>query len=103
MRHFVIIPFLLIAFNLLSGQTPLSKSDSLQKAFSMISPDNYPEQAKILRQLYDIYLIDNLPAALSVAKRQIVLAEKNNDLKGKGEAATWMGSVYYSQGKNDSS
>jgi two-component system NarL family sensor kinase len=103
MRHFISFLFLLIAFNHLSGQVPVSKTDSLQKAFILTPADNYPAQSRILHQLYDLYLIDNLPAALSVAKRQIILAERNRDLNGKTEAESWIGYIYYNQGKNDSS
>lgn len=103
MRHFLIIPFLLISFNYLTGQTSASKADSLQKTFTLVRSDNYTGQSAILQQLYDIYLIDNLPAALSVAKRYSTLAGKNNDFKGITEADSWMGYIYYNQGKNDSS
>jgi two-component system NarL family sensor kinase len=94
---------LLIASGHLSGQAPDSKTDSLQKAFMQTRADDYAGQSKILQQLYDLYLVDNLPAALSVAKRYFILAEKNSDQKGKTEADTWMGYIYYNQGKNDSS
>ena len=103
MRRFLILPLLSIVFIPLSGQTPSSKTDSLQKAFTQIRSDNYPEQSRILHQLYDLYLVDNLPAALSVAKRQSTLADRNNDINGKGETDSWMGYIYYNQGKNDSS
>ena len=103
MRHLLFITLLLIASNHLSGQTTVSKTDSLQKAFSQSKGDNYPTQSQILRQLYDLYLVDDLPAALSVAKRYLVLAEKNYDLTGKTDAENWMGYIYYNQGKNDSS
>ncbi len=103
MRRFLIIPFLSLLFLPLTGQNQSLKTDSLQKAFTLIKPDNYPEQSRILHELYDLYLVDNLPAALSVAKRQSVLAERNNDINGKGEAESWMGYIYYNQGKNDSS
>ncbi len=103
MRHFVIILFLSLVFLPLTGQTPSSRIDSLQIAFSQIKSDNYPEQSRILQQLYDLYLIDNLPAALSVAKRQSTLADRNKDIAGKGDAESRMGYIYYNQGKNDSS
>jgi len=103
MRHFFTFSFLLLALNFLSAQTPSSKTDSLQKALNSIRSDNYQEQIRILRQLYDIYFVDNLPAALSVAKRQLLLAEKNNDISGKTEAESSIGYIYYNQGKNDSS
>jgi len=103
MRHFFTFSFLLLTLNILSAQTPSSKTDSLQKVFNSIRSDNYQEQVRILRQLYDIYFVDNLPAALSVAKRQLTLAEKNSDISGKTEAESSIGYIYYNQGKNDSS
>jgi two-component system NarL family sensor kinase len=103
MRHFLIIPLLMVVFISVSGQNSSSKTDSLQKAFTQIKSDNYPGQSQILHQLYDLYLVDNLPAALSVAKRQSILAVRNNDINGKGEAESWIGYIYYNQGKNDSS
>lgn len=102
MRCSLIIPLFFLVFFSLSGQSQ-SSTDSLQKAFTLVKSDNYPEQSRILHQLYDIYLVGNLPAALSVAKRQSTLAEHNNDIKGKCEAQSWMGNIYFDQGKNDSS
>jgi two-component system NarL family sensor kinase len=103
MRHFLILILLLVACNNLSGQANVSKSDSLQKALNQTRSDNYPMQSQILRQLYDLYLVDNMPAALSTAKQYLILAEKNNDLNGKADAENWLGFIYYNQGKNDSS
>jgi signal transduction histidine kinase len=103
MRSFSIIALLSLVFIPLSGQVSSPKTDSLQKIFTQIKSDNYTEQSRILHQLYDLYLIDNLPSALSVAKRQSILADRNNDMVGKGEAESWIGYIYYNQGKNDSS
>ena len=103
MRHLLIIPVLLIAFVQATAQEAPTKADSLQKALALVDRSDNAGQLKILRQLYDIYLINNLPSALSVAKRQYLLAEKTGEVKEKGEAEASIGFVYYNQGKNDSS
>ncbi len=103
MRHLLIISFLLISFVELTAQVTPTKADSLQKALSLLNRDDYPGQLKILRQLYDIYLVNDLPSALSIAKRQCLLADKTGESDVKSEAEASMGFVYYNQGKNDSS
>lgn len=103
MRHLLIIPVLLIAFNSINAQETFSKVDSLQRALSQSNINNSAEQLNILRQLYDIYIVNNLPAALTVAYRQYSISEKTGDVNLKGEAEASLGFIYYNQGKNDSS
>jgi len=98
--------FTALTFLTVSGalaQNPLSKTDSLLKALSLTRKDNYEEKINLQRKLYDIYLVNNLPAALSVARKQVDMADKTGDQNVKSEALSWMGYVYYNQGKNDSS
>jgi two-component system, NarL family, sensor kinase len=103
MRKLLIIPFLLISCVEVTARETPTKTDSLQKALSLLDRDDYPGQLKILRKLYDIYLVNDLPSALSIAKRQCLLADKTGELEVKSEAEASMGYVYYNQGKNDSS
>ncbi len=103
MRHLLIIPVLLIAFIQAAAQESPAKADSLQKALAIIDKSDNAGQLKILQQLYDIYLVNDLPSALSIAKRRYILAEKTGEVKVKGEAEASIGFVYYNQGKNDSS
>ena len=103
MKYYLIIPLVLLSFNHSLARESYSKTDSLQKALALIKPDNYAERFNIQRQLYDLYIVNNLPAALSIAKRQYNLATKNSEMKVKNESENWMGFIYYSQGKNDSS
>jgi signal transduction histidine kinase len=103
MRNLLFIPVFLIAFNIASGQEVTSKTDSLQMVLSKVDAANHSEQFRLLRQLYDLYLVNNLPSALSVAKRQHMIAEKSGNTQMQGEAEAWMGYIYYNQGKNDSS
>jgi len=103
MKHLLIITALLIAFNHTIAQETHSKTDSLQKVLSLIDKNDFASQQKILHQLYDIYLVNDLPSALSVANRQYLLAEKTGEFTERGEAEASMGFVYYNQGKNDSS
>ena len=103
MRQLLIIPVLLIAFNSIKAQETSSKADSLQRALSQSNINNSAEQLNILRQLYDIYIVNNLPAALTVAYRQYSISEKTGDVNVKGEAEASLGFIYYNQGKNDSS
>jgi signal transduction histidine kinase len=101
-NSFFILAFLFI-LTCVTGQELNSKTDSLQKVLSTVDASNHSEQFRITRQLYDLYLVNNLPAALSVAKRQYSLAQKSGNTRVNGEAAAWIGYVYYNQGKNDSS
>jgi two-component system, NarL family, sensor kinase len=103
MRNLLVILFLLVTLSKVSAQQNQTKIDSLQKVLSSVDKKNFAEQFKILEQLYDLYLADDLPAALSIAYRQYSLAEKSGEVSKKGEAAGWIGYVYYNQGKNDSS
>jgi two-component system NarL family sensor kinase len=103
MRHLLIMLVLLMAFNVIIAQDSSSKADSLQKMLSQTSTNKTTEQLNILRQLYDIYIVNNLPAALSVANHQYQISEKTGDVDVKGESETNLGNIYYSQGKNDSS
>jgi two-component system, NarL family, sensor kinase len=103
MRNIFIIPVLLITFNHVIAQQNPPKVDSLNRVLASVDKTNYAEQFKIIQQLYDLYLVNDLPSALSVAYRQYHLAEKNGENAKRGEAAGWIGYVYYAQGKNDSS
>ncbi len=103
MKTFLLIPALIIAFNVATGQEVTSKTDSLQKVLSGVDAANQSEQFRLLHQLYDSYLVNNLPSALSVARRQLIIAENSGNTLKKGEAEAWIGYVYYNQGKNDSS
>ena len=97
------VMLMLFIFNQMSAFETPSKADSLMHTLENTDPANYKDQFRIFHQLYDICLVDNLPLALSVAKRQFLLAEKANDTSAGGEAEKWMGYIYYNQGKNDSS
>lgn len=103
MKNFYLILAFLFITAIVSGQELTSKTDSLQKVLSAVDDSNHSEQFRIINQLYDLYLVNNLPAALSVAKKQYSLAEKSGNTQANGEAAAWIGYVYYNQGKNDSS
>ncbi len=103
MRHLLIIPVLLIAFNCAKSQESPSKADSLKNVLSKTGGDNSADQLSILRQLYDIYIIDNLPAALSVAYSQYHISGKTGAAAEMAEAESNLGYIYYNQGKNDSS
>jgi two-component system, NarL family, sensor kinase len=103
MKNILIILTLSIAFTQAIAQKDSVKTDSLQKALASADKANYETQYIILRQLYDLYLKNDLLSALSVAKRQYRLAEQTRNIARTGEAAGWIGNIYYSQGKNDSS
>ncbi len=103
MRNLFVIPVLLITFNHSVAQQNPTRVDSLQRILDSVDRTNYAEQIKIIQQLYNLYLANDLPSALSVAKRQYRLAEEGGEISKKGEAAGWIGYIYYSQGKNDSS
>ncbi len=103
MKNFLFITAFIFFLTSVTGQELTSKTDSLQKVLSEIDASNQSEQIGIAHKLYDMYLVDNLPAAMSVAKSQYSLAEKTENAQIKGEVASWIGYVYYNQGKNDSS
>jgi two-component system, NarL family, sensor kinase len=104
MKHFLCIALLLsLPLTYSAAQEASAKTDSLLKILSTTKTDNYSGLFDIQRQLYDQYVINNLPAALSMANRQYNLAVKINDTKVLNEAESWIGFIYYSQGKNDSS
>jgi two-component system, NarL family, sensor kinase len=102
MRHILFLPALFFALNMVSANE-IKSTDSLRILLTNIDSKNYNEQFKIIRQLYDIYLVDDLPSALSVAKLQLNLASESGNIPAKGEAESWIGFIYYNQGKNDSS
>jgi two-component system NarL family sensor kinase len=103
MRQLFFITALLIAFNCIKAQESASKTDSLQRELSKTGIDNISAQLNILKQLYNSYIVDNLPAALSVAYRQYSISEKTGDVNMMCEAEANLGYIYYNQGKNDSS
>jgi two-component system NarL family sensor kinase len=103
MRHLLSTLILLLAFKVTMAQQSSSKADSLQRVLSETSINNNSEKLNILRQLFDIYIINNLPAALSVANYQYRISEKTGDASVKGESESNLGYIYYNQGKNDSS
>lgn len=82
---------------------PSSKTDSLLRVLESAAVDDYDGRASLLRQLYDLYSVDNLPAALSVADNQLDLALKTDNASLAAEAESWKGYILYKQGKNDSS
>lgn len=79
------------------------KSDSLRKALASTAENDYAARSEILRQLYELNLVNDLPAALSVANAQYYIAGKTDDKSLMAEAEGWKGYIYYNQGKNDSS
>lgn len=103
MRQFALILILCISAGKAMPADPSAKADSLRKALESTGRSDYAEQADILRQLYELCLVNDLPAALTVANRQHSIAEKTDDPSLMAEAESWKGYVYYNQGKNDSS
>lgn len=82
---------------------PSLKADSLRKALASTEKNNYIARTGILRQLYEISLVDDLPAALSIANMQYEIAQQTKDASLMSEVQSWRGFIYYNQGKNDSS
>lgn len=103
MRHLLIIPVLLFFLVPARAQETKLKTDSLEKALSRLPKNSDSAELKILRSLYDIYVINDLPRALSIAERQLRLGEKTGDINIREEAEASIGFIYYNQGKNDSS
>ncbi|HKK40812.1 MAG TPA: hypothetical protein VJ963_00290, partial [Bacteroidales bacterium] len=103
MKTLSAIVVFLIAFSSVNAQDNTSKADSLQKVLASVGKNDTTAQYSLFKQLYDIYIIDDLPAALSIAQKQYLLAKNQNDITREGEAAGWLGNTYYGQGKNDSS
>ncbi len=103
MKKLSAIVLFLVAFSSVNAQDNTSKADSLQKVLASVSKNDTTAQYSLFKQLYDIYVIDDLPAALSIALKQYLLAQKQDDIAREGEAAGWLGNIYYGQGKNDSS
>lgn len=91
------------AENAWSEESINRKADSLKQILASTIKDDFARRSDLYRQLYDIHIINDLPAALSVANRQSEIAQKTGDASLGAEAATWKGNIYYGQGKNDSS
>jgi tetratricopeptide (TPR) repeat protein len=103
MKNILVILILLSAQVCTFSQVPSSKTDSLKRALELSATDDYEGQIRILRQLYEFYLVNDLPAALSTAKKQHLLAVKLDNDTARLRAEMRLGYVYYNQGKNDSS
>ncbi|HEX2919617.1 MAG TPA: ATP-binding protein [Bacteroidales bacterium] len=103
MKNFALILIALFAAGTgIAGQSS-EKADSLKLVLESTAKNDYHARSELLRQLYDEYLINDLPAALSVSNRQLEIAEKTGDASLEAEAFSWKGYIYYNQGKNDSS
>jgi two-component system, NarL family, sensor kinase len=103
MRRLFLFAILVCFACLIHAQDNSTNIDSLKKALASAKKGDYSAKFGIQSKLYDIYSGSNLPAALSIAKRQRELAIKADSIKIKNEAETWLGFIYYNQGKNDSS
>jgi signal transduction histidine kinase len=102
MRHLASILLLLISACVVKSAEPSTKADSLLRALES-SGNNYTLQADIHRQLYDLYIVNDLPAAIKIAGRHMAVALKTGNASLRSEAESWKGYIYYNQGKNDSS
>lgn len=103
MKHYLLLLAFLIPTLLKASSDPSLKVDSLRKLLASTEKNNYAARSGILRQLYEICLVDDLPAALSVATRQYEIAQRTADASLMAEVQSWRGLIYYNQGKNDSS
>ncbi len=103
MRHLFILLILFVSAGTILASEPSDKVDSLKKAYESAGKNDFSTRAEILRELYDQYIVNDLPAALSVATMQSQIAEKTDDPSLMTDAMTWKGYIYYNQGKNDSS
>src|SRR5512133_2192893 len=103
MRLFALILIVLISVENAISSDPSVKSDSLRKALDSTPGNDYAARTLILRQLYDLFLVNDLPAAMSGANMQAAIARKTGDSRVRTEADSWKGNIYYNQGKNDSS
>ena len=103
MRHLFILLILFVSAGTILASEPSDKVDSLKKAYESAGKNDFSTRAEILRKLYDQYIVNDLPAALSVATMQSQIAEKTGDPSLMTDAMTWKGFIYYNQGKNDSS
>lgn len=103
MTKLILTLILLFSVEAAFSSDPSLKTDSLRNALASTSKNDYAARTVILRQLYDLCLVNDLPAALSVANMQSEIARKTGDGSLKTEADSWKGYIYYNQGKNDSS
>jgi signal transduction histidine kinase len=103
MKHYLLSLTFLILTGVSTSANPSLKADSLRKILAFTEKNNYSVRTDILRQLYEICLVDDLPAALSIANNQYDIAKKTGDNALMTEVQSWRGQIYYNQGKNDSS
>lgn len=102
MKHYFLLLTILIGLETFAAD-PSVKSDSLKRILATTELNNYTVRTSILRQLYDICLVNDLPGALSVANRQFEIAAITDNASLMAEVQSWRGLIYYNQGKNDSS
>ncbi|HEX2970334.1 MAG TPA: sensor histidine kinase [Bacteroidales bacterium] len=103
MKKVALILIIVACAGIAKAEDSSVKIDSLNKALTEKAENDFSSRTEILRQLYDLYLVNNLPAALSVANNQYTIAKKTSNPSLMAEAESWKGYIYYSQGKNDSS
>jgi signal transduction histidine kinase len=103
MRHFTSILLLFISACVVKSADPSTKADSLLRVLASAENNNYTLQTDIHRQLYNLYLVDDLPSAMKIANCQMEVATRANVASMRSEAESWKGYIYYNQGKNDSS
>ena len=70
MRHLFILLILFVSAGTILASEPSDKVDSLKKAYESAGKNDFSTRAEILRKLYDQYIVNDLPAALSVATMQ---------------------------------
>lgn len=99
---FLLFP-LLIGLIPIHSQELMNKTDSIQKILESMVSENKTEKYTLYERMYDSIVADNLPGALIVAKQQHRFALADHNQKERGEAAGWIGYIYYMQGLNDSS
>lgn len=103
MKHIFLLLALLASLNSALSQEVTNKTDSIKGILKSLASESIGEQYNLYGNLYDSAIVDNLPGALIVAKHQYRLALTDHNQKERGEAAGWMGYIYYMQGLNDSS
>jgi two-component system, NarL family, sensor kinase len=99
---FLLFP-LLIGLVPIHSQEFMNKTDSIQKMLESMVSENKNEKYILYERMYDSIVADNLPGALIVANQQHRFALADHNQKERGEAADWIGYIYYMQGLNDSS
>jgi len=102
MRNTFLLSALLLILHSAVAQDNDSSADSLKTALLSVGRDDHSGRLKILSELYNLYSLGDLPSALSIARQQMLAAEKASLDDQIAEAAGNIGYTMYMQGHNDS-